>query len=576
MTKAKRFDQILLKNYIYLIILCALMIGLLSAFFDIRHTMRSEKGIIAESLEQAQLNLDRHIEMVEDYLSLTHANATIQQSIISKDNSSTGIVARTAVMNSTLFSIDPFKKSIDSMHLFAFDSEGIYPDFGIGTMYSNAVFSSSRVSDREWFLNTLANNGRTYWFIDMDSEAEPTVCAARILFSTSAPSQRLGVIKATMSLDKFCSHLSKISFGNKGDTYLSAGEQIFSASQSGKTYPLVSLDDLPAADSHLHLRLERPLESGWKIIGIIPFQELYRNVFQNLLLIVLAVVTAAVTASFVSLRISKKISFPIQELCRNMSALKPLPTVPDDNCIEINQLCGTYQSMLIEMEQLIKTREETAMKLKQAELSALQSQINPHFIYNTLESINALVATGSSDDASSMITGLSTFLRSSLNNGNTLISLKQEIQQAVSYFQIQQFRFSNRITLELDLPEQIPECRIIKLILQPFIENCIVHGFKDIDYIGVILLSLQETDNELIIKIADNGLGSDIEMLNYLLKQRTLYRDDNVNFYCIQNVYQRLQNCYGQHFALYYEENDQGGVTVCISIEKMALKIVRS
>ena len=204
-------------------------------------------------------------------------------------------------------------------------------------------------------------------------------------------------------------------------------------------------------------------------------------------------------------------------------------------------------------------------------MAALQSQMNPHFIYNTLESISALIATKDSLHAGEMITGLGNFLRSSLNNGNNYISLEKEVEQVCSYFQIQKLRYANRIELKLSLPSPLPDYRIIKLILQPLVENCILHGFKEMEEIGLITLSIWESESVLFLSVADNGLGSDIEMLNYLVRRRTLYKEDNPNFYCIQNVYQRLCNCYGGQADLIYKENADGGVTATISIAKNAL-----
>ena len=160
---------------------------------------------------------------------------------------------------------------------------------------------------------------------------------------------------------------------------------------------------------------------------------------------------------------SRKISLPVNWLCMQIQKMEQAPGLARQNCIEINQL----YHMLARNEELIRSREETLLKFKQAEMAALQSQMNPHFIYNTLESISALIATQDSRHAGEMVAGLGNFLRSSLNNGNNYISLEKEIEQVCSYIQIQKLRYANQIELKLNIPASIPDYRIIKLILQP-------------------------------------------------------------------------------------------------------------
>ncbi|WP_333813394.1 sensor histidine kinase, partial [Muricomes intestini] len=181
------------------------------------------------------------------------------------------------------------------------------------------------------------------------------------------------------------------------------------------------------------------------------------------------------------------------------------------------------------------------------------------------------IALEKNEHAVMMISGLDKFLRSSLNNGNNFITLEKEIEQVSSYIQIQKLRYSDRVEMYLDIPSPLPDYKIIKLILQPLVENSIMHGFKDLNATGRITITVKETGQCLYLLVADNGWGSDIEMLNYLVRCGTLYKEDNVNFYCIQNVYLRLQNCYGDHADLTYEENADGGVTAVIRIDKEVL-----
>lgn len=564
------FEKILFRNYMYLILTAVLLISIFSAAIDAANILNNEKKNMYDSLKQAQININNHSQMIEDYLTLTHSNAKLQKNL--KELASQPSAALLTSVNEELFSVDLFKKNLDSMQIFAYETTSSLPIFSITSQYGNALFSAESVADTDWFCQTIKASGKTYWFTDSTNFRKPALCAARVLYDTSNPAHILGVIKANVSVEKMTQHLKSLSFGEKGYTLIYTNSGV-----------LQTVPDILLPESHTllektphsnlsHLVMDFPvITDDWKVVGVIDSIELYQSTIQNLLWIALVFMLVLVLAVLMSQKNSRKISSPVNQLCNYMVQMKPCNKIPVENCIEISQLYDTYNEMLIKNEALIKSREETLLKFKQAEMAALQSQMNPHFIYNTLESINAMIALGDAQNAASMISGLGSFLRSSLNNGNNFISLEKELEQVTAYVQIQKLRYANQIELKLRVPSPLPDYRIIKLILQPLVENCILHAFKDMDETGIITISIFETNTDLFLSVADNGLGSDIEMLNYLVKQQTLYKEDNINFYCIQNVYQRLRNCYGSNSSLTYEENTDGGVTATIRIAKKVL-----
>lgn len=570
MFRQQPFEKILFRSYTKLILIAALLIGIFSAGLDTFNTVNNEKQNMYESLKQAQININNHTQMITDYLSLTQCDSDLQSELrYLCINPSMPLLTS---INEKLFSVDLFKKNLDSMQIFAYDNYQFLPAFSASGQYSNALFSAESVADEEWFQNTLDRGGATYWFIDYENFKSPALCGARILYDLNDLHHIFGVIKANVSVNKLINPLVSLSFGEKGYAFLIAGEEVL---YTNSQVPENIAENLPQNETELlsmHILVKFPaITDGWEVVGTISKWELYKNTIQNLLLICLVSMLTLLVATLLSRQNSRRISFPIHHLCEHMRSLKKVEMADASHSIEIHQLYSTYNEMLDKNEALMKSREETLLKFKQAEMAALQSQMNPHFIYNTLESINALISIGDNTHASQMTTGLGNFLRSSLNNGNNFITLENEIRQVSSYIEIQNLRYSNRLQLILDLPDPLPDYRIVKLILQPLVENSIVHGFKDFEDTGKITISVKETERALYLTVADNGWGSDIEMLNYIVKQRTLYKDDNVNFYCIQNVYQRLTNCYGENCSLSYQENSDGGVTATICISKKVL-----
>lgn len=554
----------------YLILITALLISIFCAVIDVRNTLSNERKNMYDSLLQAQININNQVQMIEDYITLVHSSSVLQEKLKQLDTRNNSSLLTS--INDELFSVDLFKKALDSMQIFVYSGSGELPAFSNANYHSNALFSADSVSDQKWFQDTIEASGTTVWFIDSEHFSSPVLCAARILYNVNNMPQTLGVIRANVSLDKLTRHLSSLSFGDKGYPVIVAdGNPV----DTGVQLPdnIISILQAPDSTSNfLHLIVRFPvITENWELVGIINNIELYRSTVQNVISICIVAVISILISAVFSRKLGHRISHPIALLCSSMKNMAAAPEQYRSNCIEIDQLYYTYNEMLAKNEMLIRSREETILKYKRAEMLALQSQMNPHFIYNTLESINALIAIGDNEHASQMTTELGSFLRSALNNGNNLIPLEKELAQVYSYIQIQKLRYSNRISLVLDLPDPIPDHRVIKLILQPLAENSILHGFKDMDETGVITISVRETETDLILSVADNGLGTDIEMLNDLVLKNPLYKEDNVNFYSIQNVYQRLSNYYGTNASLVYKENETGGVTAVIQISKTAL-----
>lgn len=561
------FERLLFHSYLKLIIITTLVISFASCSLISYNLYNNEKKLMNESLLQIQYNINTLIQFTNDYLSVTQSDSSLINNIKELPNSQDRSLLTT--VNNSLQSVDLFKNTIDSLHIFLPTENNMIPDFSYLTKYYNNVFSMDSVADTKWYKSVKLKSGNTNWFIDYSSFENPVLSAARFLIDLKNPNKILGIIKINIPLDKIERQLTSVSFGNKGEVYfLQKGNN----NHTAFCFPETSIDTLDQKlSSPLYLVTELPVfDNEFAVAGIIYKTELFKYTLQNLLLILIIVCFFILFVTLLSKRMSKKVSLPLHYLSQKMYDLKNIKDTDFEtaNCIEIYQLFTSYQNMLKKNELLHNAREEMLLKYKQAEMAALYSQINPHFIYNTLESIQALIAIQDNTNAEKMTQELGKFLRNTLNKGNNLIPLSKEIEQVLAYIQIQKLRYKNRIDFQLNLPDPLPDYVITKLILQPLVENSLMHGFKDYEDLGIITISVFDSENVLILQVSDNGWGSDIEMLNRLVKQKTLYKEDNVNFYCISNIFQRLQNSYGENSSLTYSENKSGGVTATISIPK--------
>ncbi len=154
--------------------------------------------------------------------------------------------------------------------------------------------------------------------------------------------------------------------------------------------------------------------------------------------------------------------------------------------------------------------------MKTLRLACIQAQINPHFLYNMLDSIAILAESDRSEDVVTMVTSLSTFFRNSLNKGGDVLTLGAECSQVTSYLEIQQIRYSDILRYEIGVPQELMDCMVPKLILQPLVENALYHGSKNRRGMGLITVMGEEKEGKLLLKVTDNGAGMDEEQVREL------------------------------------------------------------
>ena len=183
---------------------------------------------------------------------------------------------------------------------------------------------------------------------------------------------------------------------------------------------------------------------------------------------------------------------------------------------EIGSLGRSFNLMTSEIQALMEQNVYEQKQKRKSELKALQAQINPHFLYNTLNSVSSLIKMNCPDEAFIMIQAIGTFYRTSLSDGKTLIPLEQEITNIENYIKIQKVRYGNKIEYEIDIENEILQEWIVKLTLQPLIENSIYHGIKEMRGKGIIRIKGWKEKNKVFIQVSDNGLGIPEEKLEEL------------------------------------------------------------
>ena len=312
-------------------------------------------------------------------------------------------------------------------------------------------------------------------------------------------------------------------------------------------------------------------KTGWTVVGCMNMNELTRSSRQGQLIYVMTAVILVIIALIFSNHISRAISRPIQKLRDSMVKVQEgdfsatVMEVPEQN--EIGSLTQSFNVMIRRIEELMEQNRMEQEQKRKSEMKALQSQINPHFLYNTLDSIIWMAEGKKNEEVVLMTSSLAKFLRQSISNEDQQVSIGQEIEYARSYLTIQKMRYKNKLEYEIYLEASIKSCQIVKLVLQPIIENAIYHGIKYKEGMGLLTVRGYEKDGCVVLEVADNGVGMDEETLKHIFERHKVnYRSNGVGVY---NVQQRLKLYYGNDYGITYKSRKGVGTKAMITIPKV-------
>lgn len=236
---------------------------------------------------------------------------------------------------------------------------------------------------------------------------------------------------------------------------------------------------------------------------------------------------------------------------------------------EVKDLANSLNSMIVKIDYLLTAVKAEEKNLRKAELELLQAQINPHFLYNTLDTIMWLAESGNQIEVVKMVTSLSDFFRTSLNHGDGMFTLKEEERHVRSYLEIQQVRYQDILEYEIDFLENLKEVTIPKITLQPIVENALYHGIKNRRARGSIVIRTFRKKDDVIISVEDNGMGMSSEQLNKLnnmFKKERKDRRKKKDSYGLYNVNERIKLKFGPMYGISIYSVYGKGTTVEVKI----------
>lgn len=387
-------------------------------------------------------------------------------------------------------------------------------------------------------------------------------------------------VSLDLSFSGISSYIKNVSIGQRGYCFLmdDAGNIIYHPQQqllyaglkSEDTEALAALGDGAYADDTVIYSIDSVGDSGWRAVGVSYVDELVnRNVNDMIRLSFWLAVVVLAVAVLTSWLLSRLIGKPLRGLASAMESFESdadhFTYRPVGGTREVQELSDSFEHMVLRIQELMTTVREEEVNLRKTELKALQAQINPHFLYNTLDSIAWMCEQGRNADAVKMVHALARLFRISISRGHELIPIAKELEHAESYLQIQMYRYKNQFTYTFDVDPDCLDYYCNKITLQPIIENSINHGLDLMVDEGRIDVRVRFDGDDIVFSVQDNGVGMSPEQLEAIMQHGPTDRTG----IGIKNVNDRLKIYFGKNYGLHITSEPDVGTCVEIRMPRI-------
>ncbi|WP_162463187.1 sensor histidine kinase [Paenibacillus psychroresistens] len=485
-------------------------------------------------------------------------------------------------------------KNLDFISLYGNTDIPLYSVFSDG---SSDPGSFSTIRNSDLYQQALALKGAPLWFklpektnLFIQNNIAPKLGMAKIIRNINT-GETIGFIVAGINetnlqnlylKDLVKSEESVIIVDQAGTLMTGMGEDIYSKAAKNPPFQDV-LKNEAEGYSILTIQGKQALVSysannnlGWKVLYSVPILSLTKDINSIKTVIIFIIIVCLLLSIPLMFLLSFYLTLPLKNLLSSMKRFQKgnfLERIEIRNRDEIGDLSRGYNSMVANIKQLIDDSYILQIKEKEAEFNALQAQINPHFLYNTLEMIYWEAESADQTHIAEMVISLSKLFRLSLNKGNNYTSLAKEKEFIENYLILQKMRFKDDLNYSIQIEDNILNYTVLKLILQPFVENAILHGFgKKRGKVTISILGMRKADH-LYFKIEDDGIGIDPLTLQNILEDETENETENETNasqesggYAIKNINKRLQLYFKDNYSLKFNSELGKGTLVEILI----------
>lgn len=376
-------------------------------------------------------------------------------------------------------------------------------------------------------------------------------------------------------------YIDKVSIGQRGYCYIvnSKGQiiyhpqqqMLFSGLKEENTFEISELSDGIHRKKDNIYNISSLDSCNWKIVGVSFNDEITQAVKSQVAVgLIFALLFSAFMSAVIYFLLSRTVTRPVRRLVASMQKFEKQAETFEykadmSNVAEFQTLSTSFEHMVLMIQSLVEKVHNEEIVLRKTELKALQAQINPHFLYNTLDSIQWMCEQDNSKDAVKMVGALAKLFRISISHGNEFITISDELKHAESYLIIQSYRYKNQFTYSFDVDKSVLDCMCNKITIQPFIENAIYHGLDRMVDEGEIKIIVERRGKDIAIIVKDNGLGMTEEQCKAVLQKG---RSDSKGI-GVKNVDDRLKIYFGEEYGITIDSELDVGTTVTIKIPKI-------
>ena len=300
---------------------------------------------------------------------------------------------------------------------------------------------------------------------------------------------------------------------------------------------------------------------GLKLVSYIPQSEIFRHTRTMIWLLILIILCSLILNLLITFKVSGSIKRPIQKLIDNIQKVDSQKLILETegyNYKELEQIANKFNGLLERLNSLIDKDYKSQILINKFRLYSLQSQINPHFLMNTLQQLQTEIVYGNVEESNDIIVDLSKMLRYSLYNYEEIVPIGMELQYIQSYLELFTRKYEGELQVKYEITEEIEGYYMLKMLLQPIVENCIMHDFGENPHGALIKLSVEKKKDEFLFCIEDNGAGMTEKQLEILIENLNISEIDNRRI-GIRNIHQRIRLKYGEKYGVYIESKEGYG-----------------
>ena len=566
---------------ISVMVLCAVVIVVAISLRFTRTSVFDNAVVYTRTIvRQTNQNIDSYIDYMDNIATMVSGSRDTQTFLYNKDEETLQVSECRQRLVEQFRTILKSRNDIRNIGLIQKDGNRL---FNNGGQQKNAYLD---LDTQAWYKNAITSNRSVLTSSHVQhvirGERPWVITVSRGVRNFTGSGNREGVVFIDLNYSAISELCDQNSIGSKGYVFLldqdgnvvyhPQQQQLYNELQTENIDLVMNTDKETlmdgSGDNARIYTISRSEKTGWTVVGCTNVAELLKDSKKARSIYVLVAAILVVVALVLSNFIARNITRPLQQLRDSMARVQEgdfgAAEVEVTSRNEVGSLTRSFNVMTSRIQELMKQNIYEQQQKRKSELKALQSQINPHFLYNTLDSIIWMAEGKKNEEVVVMTASLARLLRQSISNEEEQVPIGQEVEYARSYLTIQKMRYKDKLEFQIQVDAQIMGVPIIKLVLQPLIENAIYHGLKYKEGKGLLIVRGYREGENAVLQIRDNGAGMDEQTLSHIFeKHKVNYRSNGVGVY---NVQKRLQLYYGMDYGITYSSKQGDGTTASIVI----------